>query len=101
MRGVVFIAAFLIALVGPAAAQQGRSTREVEPNDAALTATVAHLGDTISGTINPSDVDYFAVDLEAGAQLELIAAHVPFCRDFACWIRREPTHCGVISRGTG
>lgn len=83
MRGVVLIAAYLIALVGSAAAQQGRSTPEIEPNDAAQTATFVHLGDTISGTINPSDVDYFAVDLEAGAQLELIAARVPFCRDFA------------------
>lgn len=62
---------------------QGRSILEVEPNDAAPSATIARLGDTISGTVNPDDVDYFAVTLEAGTQLELVAARVPFCRDFA------------------
>ena len=60
-----------------------QTTREREPNDGAQTATIAHMGDTISGSINPDDVDYFAVDLAAGAALELIAADVPFCRDFA------------------
>lgn len=76
--GLVFTC-FLLT-TGRLAAQ---STVEREPNDAAQTATVAHLGDTISGIINPDDVDYFAVDLAAGAPLELIAADVPFCRDFA------------------
>lgn len=75
--------ACLIVLALPSAAQQPQSTREVEPNDGLQTATLAKLGDTISGTINPYDIDYFAVDLEAGTQLELIAAPVPFCRDFS------------------
>jgi hypothetical protein len=60
-----------------------QTTREHEPNDEAATATVARMGDTIAGTVNPSDVDYYAVDLEAGTQLELIAAPVQFCRDFS------------------
>ena len=72
--------AFCIMTAGRLAAQ---TTREREPNDGAQTATIAHMGDTISGSINPDDVDYFAVDLAAGAALELIAADVPFCRDFA------------------
>ena len=70
----------LLLSTGRGAAQ---TTREHEPNDAASSATLARLGDTISGIINPSDVDYFAVDLTAGALLELIAADVPFCRDFS------------------
>jgi len=76
-------AILLTALTGSALAQQGRAVAEIEPNDGAQTATLARLGDTISGTVNPDDVDYFAVDLEAGTQLELIATPVPFCRDFA------------------
>lgn len=78
----VFAAALLLAVSAPAVAQ-GQATPEAEPNDAAETATLARLGDTISGTINPADVDYFAVELKAGEQLELIAARVPFCRDFS------------------
>jgi hypothetical protein len=77
------ITACLIVLALPSAAQQPQAVREVEPNDGLQTATLAKLGDTISGTINPYDVDYFAVDLEAGTQLQLIAAPVPFCRDFS------------------
>ena len=65
---------------GPVAAQ---TVQEHEPNNDASTATVARLGDTIAGVIDPQDVDYFAVDLVAGAPLELIAADVPFCRDFS------------------
>jgi len=80
---IAFGTALLLALAAPAAAQEGHVTPEAEPNDAAETATLAHLGDTISGTINPADIDYFAVELKAGEQLELIAAQVPFCRDFA------------------
>ena len=82
-RANTLIAALSIALATPAAAQQARSLLEIEPNNAAQTATLAHLGDTILGAVNPADIDYFAVDLEAGTQLELIGAHVPFCRDFA------------------
>ena len=74
------IAALLTVLNFPLAAQR---TTESEPNDAAGMATLARLGDTISGLINPDDVDYFAVDLEPGTQLELVAAYVPFCRDFS------------------
>jgi hypothetical protein len=79
------LAAFVMvsAVFAPRVSAQTRSLPEIEPNNAAQTATLAHLGDTISGTVNPDDVDYFAVDLEAGTQLELIGAHVPFCRDFA------------------
>jgi hypothetical protein len=73
----------LAVLVCCAAALAAQTTPEREPNDAASSATLARLGDTISGTINPRDVDYFAVDLAAGTQLELIAQRVPFCRDFA------------------
>ena len=82
-RANTLIAALSIALATPVAAQQPRSVPEIEPNNAAQTATLARLGDTISGTVNPADIDYFAVDLEAGTQLELIGARVPFCRDFA------------------
>jgi hypothetical protein len=60
-----------------------QTVQEHEPNDDARSATMARMGDTIAGIINPDDVDYFAVDLEAGDALELIAAHVPFCRDFS------------------
>src|SRR5688572_7448233 len=74
------LAAVLVFSAGRVAAQ---TVQEHEPNDDARTATVARLGDTIAGIINPDDVDYFAVDLEAGAPLELIAADVPFCRDFS------------------
>src|SRR5688572_2934329 len=74
------IAFLLTVLTFPLAAQ---STPETEPNDAAGSATLARLGDTISGLMNPDDVDYFAVDLEPGTQLELAAAYVPFCRDFS------------------
>jgi len=77
------LAALLVVFAGPVAAQAGRSTPEVEPNDAAQTATLARLGDTISGTVNPFDIDYFAVQLAGGTPLVLIAAPVPFCRDFA------------------
>jgi hypothetical protein len=83
LRANTLFAALSIGLAAPTAAQQARSLPEVEPNNAAQTATLTRLGDTISGTINPADVDYFAVDLEAGTQLELIGAPVPFCRDFA------------------
>lgn len=75
-----FFAALLLGIAGRAVAQ---TTREREPNDAAQNATVAHIGDTITGTINPYDVDYFAVDLARGTQLELIADRVPYCRDFS------------------
>lgn len=76
------LAAALLALAfaAPSAAQ---STVEQEPNDGAPSATLAHLGDTILGTINPTDVDYFAVELASGTELELIADRVPFCRDFS------------------
>lgn len=60
-----------------------QTVREHEPNNDAGTATVARLGDTISGLINPEDVDYFAVELKAGTLLELAAAEVGYCRDFA------------------
>ena len=76
-------AAFSVFLVLSAARLSAQTTREREPNDDAATATVARMGDTIAGTVNPSDVDYYAVDLAAGTQLELIAAPVPFCRDFS------------------
>ena len=76
-------AAFSILLIFTAARVSAQTTREHEPNDDAATATVARMGDTIAGTVNPSDVDYYAVDLEAGTQLELIAAPVQFCRDFS------------------
>ena len=77
------IAAFSVLLILCAARVSAQTTREHEPNDDPATATVARMGDTIAGTVNPSDVDYYAVDLEAGTQLELIAAPVPFCRDFS------------------
>lgn len=76
-------AAISVLLVLCAARISAQTTREHEPNDDAATATVARMGDTIAGTVNPSDVDYYAVHLEAGTQLELIAAPVPFCRDFS------------------
>jgi len=76
-------AAISVLFVLCGARLSAQTTREHEPNDDAATATVARMGDTIAGTVNPSDVDYYAVDLEAGTQLELIAAPVPFCRDFS------------------
>jgi len=76
-------AAFSVLLILCAARVSAQTTREHEPNDDAATATVARMGDTIAGTVNPSDVDYYAVDLTAGTQLELIAAPVQFCRDFS------------------
>lgn len=74
--------AFVLVVVA-AAPLTAQTTHEQEPNDHAGSATVARLGDTIAGSVNPDDVDYFAVELQAGTQLELIAAEVPFCRDFA------------------
>jgi sugar lactone lactonase YvrE len=45
---------------------------EVEPNNFAATATLAALGDTVSGVIDPEgDVDYIAFDLNAGTHLLL------------------------------
>src|SRR4051812_35982629 len=76
-------AVFSLLLVLGAARVSAQTTREHEPNDEAATATLARMGDTVAGTVNPSDVDYYAVDLEAGTQLELIAAPVQFCRDFS------------------
>jgi hypothetical protein len=76
-------AAVSIFLILSAARVSAQTTREHEPNDDAATATVARMGDTIAGTVNPSDVDYYAIELAAGTQLELIAAPVPFCRDFS------------------
>jgi hypothetical protein len=76
-------AAFSILLMLCSARLSAQTTREHEPNDDAASATVARMGDTIAGTVNPSDVDYYAVDLPAGTQLELIAAPAQFCRDFA------------------
>ena len=76
-------AAFSILLILGAARVSAQTTLEHEPNDDAAMATVARMGDTIAGTVNPSDIDYYAVDLAAGTQLELVAAPVPFCRDFA------------------
>ena len=76
-------AAFSGLLILCAARVSAQTTREHEPNDEVATATVARMGDTIAGTVNPSDVDYYAVELPAGTQLELIAAPVPFCRDFS------------------
>lgn len=77
------VGVFLTCLLLTSGRGAAQTTREREPNDAAPTATLARLGDTIAGIINPDDVDYFAVDLAAGAQVELIAADVPFCRDFS------------------
>jgi hypothetical protein len=79
-RPFTHLALLLFAFAAPGAAQ---TTVEHEPNNSATSATLARLGDTISGTINPTDVDYFAVDLEAGTELEVIAEDVPFCRDFS------------------
>lgn len=76
-------AAFSFLLILCAARASAQTTREHEPNDDAASATVARMGDTIAGTVNPSDVDYYAVELAAGTQLELIAAPVQFCRDFS------------------
>ncbi|MBI4556084.1 MAG: PPC domain-containing protein [Candidatus Hydrogenedentes bacterium] len=42
---------------------------EQEPNDDKAAAPVRPLGVTINGTITSEDVDYFAVELEAGARL--------------------------------
>jgi hypothetical protein len=70
-----------LLLFAPRLAAQ--TVQEREPNDDAASATAARLGDTIAGSVNPDDVDYFVVELEAGTALELIAAAVPFCRDFA------------------
>ena len=77
------LSAAFSALLILCSAVSAQTTREHEPNDEAATATVARMGDTIAGTVNPSDVDYYAVDLKAGTLLELIAAPVPFCRDFS------------------
>ena len=76
-------AAVSVLLIFSAARVTAQTIREHEPNDDAATATVARMGDTIAGTVNPSDVDYYAIELAAGTQLELIAAPVPFCRDFS------------------
>jgi len=76
-------AALSLLLILSATRVSAQTTREQEPNDDAATATSARMGDTIAGTVNPSDVDYYAVALAAGTQLELIAAPAQFCRDFA------------------
>jgi len=56
------------ARVGPARA----TTAEVEPNDSLSKATPVALGDTVTGVINPAgDVDYFAVDLQAGTVVDI------------------------------
>ena len=57
-----------IAALGQRAAAQ---STEAEPNDSYTTASLITLGQDVHGTINQSgDVDYFAVDLEAGTRLE-------------------------------
>ena len=76
-------AALSVLLILCATRASAQTTPEQEPNDDAATATSARMGDTIAGTVIPSDVDYYAVALAAGTQLELIAAPAQFCRDFA------------------
>jgi hypothetical protein len=80
-------AALSVLLILCATRASAQTTPEQEPNDDAATATTARMGDTIAGTVNPSDVDYYAVALTSGTQLELIAAPAQFCRDSRSWTR--------------
>lgn len=44
-------------------------TQEAEPNNESDTAQVVGLGTTVNGVVESEDVDYYAVDLTAGARL--------------------------------
>lgn len=70
----------LLLMAAPLAAQQ---TTETERNDDPSTATAAHLGDTLTGTIGYQDVDYFAMDLPAGAKIEFVMLQHGFCAAMA------------------
>jgi hypothetical protein len=71
-----FVTATIVAFmaistaVPMAAAQQGKTRPETEPNNSFATATVVAAGDTVLGESNPNgDVDFFALDLAAGTDL--------------------------------
>ena len=77
----------MLALFGvPAAAQQGRRVVETEPNDAMAAANLVQLRDTVNGFITTrNDVDFFQLDLQAGAKLEFAALQRKFCLRFAVY----------------
>lgn len=81
------LAAFtLLALCihpGAAQAQDPPPIDEREPNNEAGSATIVPPGAVIAGTINPYDVDYWAIEVQAGTRLQIVGADVGFCRDFA------------------
>jgi hypothetical protein len=54
------------------AASPAANVTESEPNDSASKANAVALGDTVTGTINPSgDIDYYALDVPAGTTIAL------------------------------
>jgi hypothetical protein len=59
--------------VAPCAwAQGGTTVVEREPNDSPATATPIAIGDAFTGQISSSgDLDYFAIDVTAGSQLQI------------------------------
>jgi hypothetical protein len=58
---------------------------ETEPNNSRAAASLAHLGDTVSGTMPYLDVDYFAIDLAAGTKLVVTLLNHQFCPEFNLW----------------
>ena len=63
---------FALCVLAPRLAAQGRTVSETEPNNSAATATMAALGDTLVGFVNPAgDVDWFAFEVPAGTWLTI------------------------------
>ena len=62
----------VVAFCGAVSSARAQATMlEREPNDTSITATLVPLGGDVKGAIDhPGDIDYFAVDLEAGTELE-------------------------------
>jgi Putative Ig domain len=60
-------------------AQQGHKIAEIEPNNSAATATLVSLGDTVTAATTTSDVDYFAIEVPAATELEVVGLNRDFC----------------------
>jgi len=70
---------------------------ETEPNNSRAAASLAHLGDTVSGTMPYLDVDYFAIDLSAGTKLVVTLLNHQFCPEFNLWDSNgKPSIIGAV-----
>jgi sugar lactone lactonase YvrE len=73
--------------VVPAFSQLNALSQEREPNDAPNAAMLASLGEDIDGRIDvEGDVDYYALDLEAGTQLEFSLFPAPALYNPTQWL---------------